>query len=146
MTAHFDASELVSVVRDFRARGGDLSPIMAVIAESFVAAVSDNFDTAGHGAWPPLAESTLLKRRGNTAEILKDTGRLAGSIYAESGDDFAEVGTDVSYAVFHVSKKPRKKIPLRDFLAIPDDQLYDEPAAMVLEYVANARLAHAGAA
>lgn len=135
--AAIDASELVGAVRDFKLRGGDLAPIMAVIAEGFVAAVNENFETAGHGAWKPLAESTLAKRRGTVGEILKDTGRLAGSIEAHSGEDYAEAATDVSYAVFHVSKKPRKKIPLRDFLAITDEQLYDEPTALVLEYVAD---------
>lgn len=37
----------------------DFSPVMKVIAEQLVAAVGDEFDTSGHGKWPPLAASTL---------------------------------------------------------------------------------------
>lgn len=39
----------------------DFRPIMDVIAEQLVAAVSEEFDTSGHGKWPPLAASTLAR-------------------------------------------------------------------------------------
>ena len=100
-----------------------MSPTMAIVAESLVAAVSDEFESAGRGRWEPLAESTLKRRRGSEAQILKDTGRFAGSIQADSGADFAEAATDVSYAVFHVSDEPRTVIPLRNPFDIPDEVL-----------------------
>jgi phage gpG-like protein len=138
--ADVDLSDLAAAVAGFRQRGGHLQPVMHAIAEGFVAAVNDNFETGGHGAWPGLATSTLKARRGNTAQILKDTGRLAASIQAYATDDYAEAATDVAYAVFHVSKEPRSKIPLRDFLNIPTEQLVDEPAEMILSYIAGGGL------
>jgi phage gpG-like protein len=39
----------------------DFRPVMKVVAEQLVAAVEEEFDTSGHGKWPPLAASTLGK-------------------------------------------------------------------------------------
>jgi phage gpG-like protein len=139
--ANLDVTALVGIVREFRARGANLQPVMGAIAESFVAAVNDNFETAGHGNWAALSASTLKKRRGSTAEILKDSGRLAGSIQPYSTEDYAEAATDVSYAIFHVSDKPRTKIPLRNFLELSREQLLDEPTEMVLAYITSGGLA-----
>ena len=75
------------------------SGALAVAAEMLVAEVNDKFQSGGPG-WPPLAESTLARRRGSVAQILVDTGRLAGSIHGVHGADFAEAATDVSYAVY----------------------------------------------
>lgn len=116
-----DTREIEKALSRFRARGGDLSSTMAVIAEDLVAAVSDEFESAGRGNWPALAESTLKGRRGSGAQILVDTGRLAGSIQPDSGPDWAEAATDVSYAVYHVSDAPRTKIPLRNFFDLPEE-------------------------
>jgi phage gpG-like protein len=115
-----DARELQALLKKKAAAVADLSPTMAVIAEQLVAAVNDEFETAGHGKWPPLAESTLRGRRGSAAQILVDTGRFAASIRADSGPNFAEAATDVSYAVYHVSDAPRSVIPLRNPFDVPD--------------------------
>jgi phage gpG-like protein len=127
----FDSSELLGLLGDLRRRTGDLSDTMAIVAEQLVAAVNDEFETAGQGKWPPLAESTLAKRRGSTAQILVDTGRLAGSISADSGPDFAEAGTNVEYAVYHVSSAPRRVIPLRDFFDLPDEVFAEAESTIV---------------
>lgn len=132
-----NADELVKALAAMRRRGENLSGTMAAAAEVLVAAVSDEFSTAGRGSWDPLAESTLRKRRGSTAQILMDTGRFAGSIEAYSGDDFAEAATDVSYAVFHVSDAPRSRIPKRDPFDI-DPERISEAEAMILDAIVGA--------
>lgn len=126
-----DAGELVARLRELREKGRDLSGTMAIVAESLVAAVNDQFETAGGGSWAPLAARTLKKRRGSSAQILKDTGRFAASIRGDSGADFAEATTDVSYAVYHVSDAPRKVIPLRNPFDVPDEIL-DEATETIL--------------
>lgn len=129
-----DTREVERLLAAYRKAGGDLSGTMAVIAEDLVAAVNDEFETGGRGRWPPLAESTLNSRRGSVAQILVDTGRFAGSIRAESGPDFAEAATDVSYAVYHVSDAPRTIIPLRNPFDIPEE-VFERAAQTILESV-----------
>ncbi len=108
----------------------NLGDTMAVVAEMLVSEVGDKFDQEGPG-WAPLSPSTLAKRRGASAQILQDTGRLAASIRADSGPDFAEAATDVAYAVYHVSDAPRSRLPLRDFFDLPD-RVFDEASELLL--------------
>jgi phage gpG-like protein len=126
-----DATELKGALEAFAKRGGRLDDTMAVVAEMLVSAVNDKFQAGGPG-WKPLAESTLLRRRGTVAQILLDTGRLAGSIHGIHGNDFAEAATDVSYAIYHVSSAPRRKIPLRDFFDLPE-HVFDDILELVLD-------------
>jgi phage gpG-like protein len=126
-----DTSELVGAIEAFEKRGKRLDDTMSVAAEVLVSAVNDKFQAGGPG-WAPLAESTLLQRRGTVAQILVDTGRLVGSIHGMHGDDFAEAATDVSYAVYHVSSAPRSNLPLRDFFDLPE-QVFDDILELVLE-------------
>jgi phage gpG-like protein len=121
----------------------DLTPAMRIVSEMLVAAVNDEFETGGQGKWArvrpdrlPLAESTLRQRRGSTAQILVDTGRMAGGIHGEAGADYAEVASDTEYAVFHVSSAPRSRIPLRNFFDLPE-QVYEDAVDAVIEYVAE---------
>ena len=139
-SAHFDmtvdVAEVRQVLQRYERRVGDLSAPLSVVAEMLVAAVSDKFDQGGPG-WPPLAASTLAKRRGSVAQILVDTGRLAASIHGDAGPDFAEAATDVRYAVYHVSSAPRSKIPLRDFFDLPED-VFEDISRFLLEELAAA--------
>jgi len=111
-----DTSDLERELKDIERRVTDYSPITPVLAEILVAWVNDAWDSAGFGTWAPLAPSTLYKRRlkGKGAEILKDTGRSAASVQADSGPTWAQAATDVGYMVFHVSDGARSVIPLRD--------------------------------
>lgn len=130
-----DQRELIEALGAMADRAVDLSEPMAVIAESLVSEVNDKFEMGGPG-WPDLADSTKASRRGTSAQILVDTGRLAGSIQAESGADYAEAATDVEYAVYHVSDAPRSKIPLRDFFDL-DDRVFEEAAQTLVEHLAQ---------
>jgi phage virion morphogenesis protein len=55
--------------------------------------------------WKPLARRTTMAkvrgRRRGAANILRVTTRLYSSLVADSGDTFAEVGTNVEYAAAH---------------------------------------------
>jgi phage gpG-like protein len=139
-SAHFDvtldATDLVKQIRAFEKRGGDLSPTMAIIAEDLVSAVSDEFDTEGHGKWPALAESTLAsrRRRGKGAKILQDTGRWAGSHQPQHGTDWAEAASDVEYAIYHVSDAPRSVIPYRSPYDLPED-VFERAEQTILEAI-----------
>lgn len=135
-SASVDITELLDVLQGIEDRAGDLSVPMGNIAEALVGRVNDKFEGGGPG-WQGLAASTLAKRRkaGKGAEILKDNGRLAGSIEPDSGPDYAEAATDVEYAVYHVSDAPRTKIPKRDFLDVLDDDMLDEAADTIMAYL-----------
>ena len=115
---------------------------MAIVAEMLVTRVDDEYETAGHGTWDPLAESTLRKRRrkGRGAQILKDTGRAAGSTHGEHSDEHAAAYTDVAYMIFHASSAPRRIIPYRNpfDLASPDD-VAEEAAQTIVDWVAHGR-------
>jgi phage gpG-like protein len=130
-----DASELVGAIEAFEKRGKRLDDAMSVAAELLVSAVNDKFEAAGPG-WAPLAESTLLRRRGSVAQILVDTGRLVGSIHSLHGPDFAEAATDVSYAVYHVSSAPRSRLPLRDFFDLPE-RVFDDILELILQQLSG---------
>jgi phage gpG-like protein len=128
-----DLGELTGNITAMAARAADMSDTMAVIADTLASAVSDKFDQQGPG-WQGLAESTLRSRRGGSAQILSDSGRLAGSIQPDSDADSAEAATDVEYAVYHVSAAPRSKIPLRDFFDLPDS-VYEEAEQTIIEAI-----------
>lgn len=131
--------EVAEALSELERRGGNVRDVMPTIAQVLVTAVEDAFETEGAatvaGKWEDLAEATKAARRGTTFRILQDTGRLAGSIGDVSGPDWAEAGTNVEYAIFHVSKEPREVIPLRDFLDVLTDETMAEVADTILEEV-----------
>ncbi len=137
-----DVSELKFWLNALADRGRNLKELNRSLALILIEQVDDNFATAGHGSWPPLAKSTLARRRGGGggAQILVDTGRLAASVNAgnvNAGNDYIEVFTNVKYAKFHVSPLPRKKIPLRNFLAIDFDAFSREALEMLITEIAG---------
>lgn len=117
--------EIWKLLRQWRGNAVDLTTTMQIAAEVLVAGVSDEFDTAGRGTWPPLKPETIKRRRGSAAQILQDTGRFAGSIRGDAGPDWAEAATDVGYAVYHVSDAPREIIPLRNPFDLPTPVLLE---------------------
>ncbi len=129
-----DFGELKFWLNALADRGRNLKEITSGLALILIEQVDENFATAGHGEWPPLAPATLAKRRGGGggAQILVDTGRLAASMKADTGNDYVEVFTNVKYAKFHVSPLPRKKIPLRNFLAIDMDKFGREALEILI--------------
>jgi phage gpG-like protein len=103
-----------------------------VIAENLVFHVQEVFEkegaVAGKPHWQELAESTKARRRGTSYVILQDSGLLAGSITPHSEGPIAEAFTNVPYAGYHISQRPRHRLPLRDFTDI-DFELAEKEAA-----------------
>jgi len=107
-----------------------------VIAQSLITAIDDRLQSEGNGQWLPL-QNTTLERHPNRlgGSLLQDTGLLA-QIQQSPGSpnpNWVEVMSPAKYAIYHTSDRPRKVIPLRDFLAI------DMPR--VLEQIGNTLLA-----
>jgi len=129
-----DASEILGLIEVYEERGGNLEPVMAVIAEDFVSAVNDEYDTEGRGKWPPHAASTLRKRRagGKGARLMQDTGVLAASTEPNYGPNFAEATTGVEYIVFHLDGGPI--IPQRNPFDLEED-VFETAVDTLLEYV-----------
>ena len=137
-----DFGELKFWLNALADRGRNLKELNRSLALILIEQVDENFATGGHGSWPPLAESTKVRRRGGGAgaQILVDTGRLAASINAgnvNAGNDYVEVFTNVRYAKYHVSTLPRKKIPLRNFLAIDMDAFMRDALEILLAEIAG---------
>ena len=109
-----DGKELMQLIKRFERAGNDMTPFMGVISEQLTAEVNDMFESAGHGKW----SNSLVDGR---PIFLKRSGVLAASVYGLATDHTAEAATGVSYAVYHCSSAPRKKIPLRDPFDIPDE-------------------------
>lgn len=92
----FDASPALAKLGRLRAGGQDMSPVMADISLVVLSQVDQAFDTetAPDGrAWKPL--------KGREGKMLQDSGFLKGSVFKDSGPDFAEVGASAIYAAAH---------------------------------------------
>lgn len=152
-TVRFDMGGIHGLMRDLERGGADVARAHPAIAEALVTQVNRVFEeegaVGGNPRWPPLAASTLAKRRPmakkrkgakrrkakpgpNKVTILQDTGRLAGSITPDAGDTWVEAYTNVKYAKFHVSQAPRKIIPLRDFFAIDEEAFIEDATDMLV--------------
>lgn len=138
--------ELLRELRRASAAVKDLKPAMEEIGHGWRTFADLCFrgesDPWGQ-TWEQLSEVTLKRRRGTTAQILKDTGRLANSITYAAGADSLALGSDVVYAAaqFLGMKKgyagqmrngspipwgdipPRPALPLRpgQVVELPDD-------------------------
>lgn len=91
--------------------------------------IDDNFKKQGgllqEGTWKDIKPATKKARRkgkkkgGKSGDkILMDTGDLKGSFSGKhvSGGDGIKLGTAKTYAIYHESDKPRKKLPQRRML------------------------------
>ena len=83
-----------------------------------------------------LAKRQTKKRGGGTWKLLVHTGRLWRSIRPRVTGEYAEVFTDVVYAATHNYGDPRRNIPQRRFMCIPDNE-QEEMAEKLLGYVAT---------
>jgi phage virion morphogenesis protein len=100
----FDDRDFLRVLNNIAALGVNASPLMGALSEDMHAEVMDNFDAEGRPAWMGLKPGTIAARtkRGHwPGKILTETGRLRGSIQADSGMTWARVGTNEPYARIH---------------------------------------------
>lgn len=135
--------ELGDALDALGAAGAELvGQVMQPIAENLVFEVQEVFAhegaVGGNPAWPRFwwERAGLPRPPGRrwqgALKLLQDSGNLAGSITPYFEAPIAEAFTNVAYAGYHVSQRPRKKIPLRDFTQIDFDRALDETLQMVL--------------
>jgi phage virion morphogenesis protein len=97
-----DASQVQQRLGSLRAHLDGLRPLLEDIKGRLLVSVQQNFTAGGRPrAWTPLARSTLANRRGTSARILRDTGRLQNSITGRIEQRSVIVGTNVRYARVH---------------------------------------------
>jgi phage gpG-like protein len=130
-----DVDEVVAAL--VKPKNVDLTPFFASLSQDMVAAVSDNFDSSGGSGgtpWQGLAPSTLKRKAkaGKSSKPLIYNGIWQGSPTVLYDSTSAEVGTNVTQAVFHVSSAPRKKIPLRNPYDVGPDFYEDATERLVL--------------
>jgi phage virion morphogenesis protein len=152
-----DDRAVMRALQRMQSRAGNLRPVLKSIGQVLVTetdlAFREERDPWGH-AWAALSPVTKKRRRGTTAHILSDTGRLRGSINARVQDDSVAVGTNVVYAgtqqfgaaqgAFGKTKRgapiPWGNIPVRPFLPIRNGSV-DLPSGArqdILDIVAKA--------
>ena len=99
-----DSAEVDRALRAMAARLGDLRPAMELIGQAMVTEKDLGFraetDPWGN-SWAKLSEVTMGRRRGTSAQILRDTGRLQDSVTYTADANSATVGTNAKYAVTH---------------------------------------------
>lgn len=85
--------------------------------------------------WKPLKHPRSGKRhKGSNPKPLLDTGYLRNSIRFATTPVQAKVFTNVSYAKYHDSAKPRTRLPRRQFMWI-SDKLRLQLLMNLLEYI-----------
>lgn len=147
-TANVQFNALAHIVNIYQERGSRvIQELTPAIAEAMHAEVLEVFETEGYGEWPPFADSTLDRRllyskkamgkrkkarRSRNPKLLQDTGNLINSLSPNWDEHMIEVYTNVPYAIFHVSPRPRRVIPLRDFFAI-DTAVFEQDVVDMID-------------
>lgn len=148
--------ELSQVLGIYEERGNSIAELTPAVADALVTEVLEVFRTEGYGTWPRFwwerqgkpkpgsmkpkrgrrrAKASTYRRWRGTPKLLQDTGNLVGSITPDHHGATAEAYTNVPYAKFHASRRPRSKIPLRDFFAIDEQKVARDVEDMVLRYI-----------
>jgi phage gpG-like protein len=133
-----DAKDVIATLEGFNHRVEHLGPTLQIVAEMLVSEVNDRWMSAGDGTWPDLAPSTKAARRGESYQILVDTGRGIGSLQAYVGEDYAEAASDVDYLKYHCGDAPRSRVPKRDPFELSDEAL-QRPTEFLLQSIAEGK-------
>jgi phage virion morphogenesis protein len=97
-----DASQVQQRLSSLSQQLDGLRPLLEDVKGRLLLSVQQNFTAGGRPrAWTPLARSTLANRRGTSARILRDTGRLQNSITGRIENRSVIVGSNVLYARVH---------------------------------------------
>lgn len=127
-----EASELLNKL-------DDLTPLLKRLGNEAHAIIAVKFRREGPG-WKPLSEATLSRRRkeGEGAKILRDSGKLFGSITdsASEGSVYElntrelTLGTNLEYAAVHQFGSRDGHIPKRPY--VPDEGELSQPFERVI--------------
>lgn len=122
-----DSSEIEALLHKYSERATKLAPQMESIAADIVAFVEDQFASGGDGKWQKLSDRYLKWKlaQGKSATPLTFNGMWSGSHRAEFDNESASTSTNASYAIFHVSKEARHKIPYRSPYDLTDEVVED---------------------
>ncbi len=93
ITLTIDDAAVHRLLADLRDRGGNLRPVMVMVATMMKESVRANFAQGGRPQWLPL--------KSRQGKPLRDTGRLMNSITRTVTGSEARVGTNVVYAAVH---------------------------------------------
>jgi phage virion morphogenesis protein len=97
-----DASQVKQRLGSLSQQLAGLRPLLEDVKGRLLLSVQQNFTAGGRPrAWTPLARSTLANRRGTSARLLRDTGRLQNSITGRIENRSVLVGSNVLYARVH---------------------------------------------
>lgn len=125
-----DFGEVKDLLGRFRAVGGNFAPIMQVVAEMLVSAVSDRYQSEGDGQWPAHAPATVA-RMGPHA-LMQYKGILSGSTAADWSESHAEAYTSVDYVKYHL--EGGSKIPKRNPFEV-NDSVFDDAEGYIMASV-----------
>lgn len=116
---HFDAKEVSTHLQALLNKMDQREPFFRDVGELLLRSIKENFKAqkAPDGTpWTPLAPSTIkARRRGrkSAVSILRDRGRLMGSINYAATNDSVTIGAVPDYAAIHqlggVIEKPERK-------------------------------------
>jgi len=99
-----DSAEVNRALRAMAARLGDMRPAMELIGQAMVTEKDLGFraetDPWGN-PWAKLSAVTMGRRRGTSAQILRDTGIMQNSITFDAGKNSVVVGTNEPRARTH---------------------------------------------
>jgi phage gpG-like protein len=133
-----DASAISAEIGKLARRAKNLRGVMRNAALLLVEEVDDMFETSGHGKWQDFSENTKRARGAmSSAKLLLDTGAMAASITPYSDANSAEAFTNDPKAKFHVSDKPRTRLPKRDFFDIDLERVTDEVSKLLVVEIAE---------
>ena len=106
----------------------DRSGVMKSIGEALLATTQDRFasqTTPDGAAWPALSPATVAKR-GAAGPILRQSGRLYGSLNYQVSGDTVRLGPNTIYAAVHnfgYTFSTGVTVPARTYVGFgPDDQ------------------------
>lgn len=98
-----DDRRALDVMARLMAAGANAAPAMARVADIMHGAVNKNFAAQGRPLWVGYKYAPSQKRGGGSAKLLRDTGRLIGSIVDHHDGQSATVGVggNLAYAAIH---------------------------------------------
>jgi phage virion morphogenesis protein len=96
-----DDTRINKALGELLAKSKNMRPAMKKVAGIMADAVEENFAQQGRPKWASLSRSTIKARTKSgtwPGSILQQSGSMAASIQSDTGDDYAQVGTNKKYA------------------------------------------------
>ena len=125
VSIHSDSSEVQARLGKIILGLQNPQPLMRAIGYAMRSSTLKKFseERGPNGAWKPLAESTVARRRkgkrgGRSDKILQDTSALKRSIHSVADMTSVDIGTPIHYGSYHQEGAPRANITARPYLYV----------------------------